>query len=160
MKNILIVYIILLSGCSFFHSVTHDPQLIQINLKGPTGDEVNTFSGMVVKDLVILGKDSTSFWFTKQEQDRILAKVDSIDFYSLPDTIKPHPNIIHVGFDKPSFLRIRIGDKDKTVVSYHPVEERNEKYNRRYHELFWFIWKIVQSKEEYKSLPESEGTRI
>ena len=158
MKKLLYLYLLLSAGCIPFFGESHDPQFVQIDFRYGNGDRIDTFSGILVKDL-IPGTASTNFWFTKQEQEMILAKVDSLGFFSLPDTIDITPHIIIQPGWGPYHYRIKCGSRDKTVVLYdYSIEsEKMPEIGRRITKLIEFIIELAYSKSEYKSLPETKG---
>jgi hypothetical protein len=162
MKKLLYACLLLNIGCISFFSERHDPQLIQIDFRYGKGEKINTFSGELVKDL-IPGTARTTFWFTKHEQDLILAKVDSLDFYDLPDTINiMSPSVIILPSFGPSYFRIKHGDRDKTVMLYDFSIESDKMpiILRRITMLVDYILQIAYSKAEYKSLPKRKGAYI
>ena len=133
-----------------------EQQLLQINLQEGAYDDVNTFEGTLVKDL-IPGTVKIPFWFTKREQEIILTKAEDINFFSFPDTLQPEPNVVVTPNLGPEVIRLKIRDKDKTVVSFYPVEDKYKKYIDSFTQLKDLINDIVESKPEYKALPPRKG---
>ncbi|MDP1994235.1 MAG: hypothetical protein Q8K40_03215 [Ignavibacteria bacterium] len=117
---------------------------------------MNTFEQSLTKDL-IPDTIKISFWFTKREQEIILTKAERIGFFNFPDTIFAKPNETQLPDYGAQTLRIKFGNKDKTVVWFNPVDELRFKYFVLLRELKILILDIVESKSEYKALPERKG---
>lgn len=157
MKTLLLFTIVLLfAGCTIFQSNTQSEQHIKICLKYGHGDEINTFEGRLVKDLVPR-KVTTTFWFTEHEQEIILAKVDSINYFSLPDEIPFPTSDYFPPFTEYFKLRIQVNGNDKTIEWYDATEDKNIVIHKKLSDLFELIRTITFAKKEYKDLPPTEG---
>lgn len=158
----LLCWSLIIIGCS--KTVTSpDPQLIKIHFYYGFGNELNTFELTYTKDLVQDGYITVDFWLTEAEQERIKNKLDSVDFFSFPDTL-----IYQMGSDsimariEPDpgwqFLRVAAENRDKAVHWRYPLPEGNE-FVPRLVELKNMIIEIIEAKPEYKKLPLTEGGR-
>ncbi|MCK9209873.1 MAG: hypothetical protein M0P61_03440 [Ignavibacteriaceae bacterium] len=157
MRNLFILMLVIFVGCSTSYFDKEDePQLVEIHLHYGHYDDVNTFEKSLVKDL-IPGTVKISFWFTKREQEIILSKAERIGFFKFPDTVFAKPNVTISPDYGTQTLRIRVGDKDKTVVWFLPPDEVKFKYFVMLRELENLIIDIVESKPEYKVLPKRKG---
>jgi hypothetical protein len=133
-----------------------DFKTIDIRFRYGFNNELNTFEGTYQKDLIMDGTAVTDFSFTTAEQESILAKLQANDFFELPDTVKAMPMIAFEPNPGIQFLRVKHGDKDKTVSWYYPLPQDNT--NSRYiNNLVTFMIEIIESKPEYKALPPARG---
>jgi len=133
-----------------------DVQFVQIDYKYNFKDELNTFQNYYQKDLVIDGVIRTEFWLTKEEQNIILEKANEINFFSLPDSIinrapvEIYPNPLQ-------YLRIRRGEREKIIVWNYMLPAYQLPGYRKLIELADLIRITVESKPEYKRLPQRNG---
>ncbi len=158
-----LITIFLFASCSNTsepESVITEQQFVKIYMKYSFKDEINTFKLKVTKDLIVDGTVTIPFYFTEEEQNKILGKADEIGFFAMPDTFKyvsasgKIPHIVpDAGEQK---LRINCGDKDKTIVWTAPQNDDNLLF-QKYLELQNFIIDIVSSRPEYKKLPPAKG---
>ena len=151
-----IIIVLLLSGCCGApNNKNSDEQSVQIYLHYGYHDEINTFDETLQKDLV---PDTVRipFRFTKREQEIILTTAERFSFFSFPDTVFKEPNVDMFPDHGPQSLRIRVGNKDKTIVWFEPHDKRF-KYYPLLLELKNLIIDIVESKPEYKALPPTKG---
>ena len=156
MKFSAISLVLLLFGCcASLCDKTPDEQFVQVYLHHGYYNDINTFDQTLQKDLVP-GTVRIPFWFTKREQEIILTNAERFYFFSFPDTVYKQPN----EDTDPDFgaqtLRIRVGNKDKTIVWFEPHDKRF-KYYPLLIELRNLIIDIVVSKPEYKELPSTKG---
>jgi hypothetical protein len=126
-------------------------------------NEVNTFNMTLQKDLILDGIAQTEFWFNMEEQNRILKKVSSVNFFELPDTFRYDYDLDSVlVFTSPNpgeqFLRIQYQQHDKIIYWFYPLPK--EENIQLLLELRDFIIEIIESKPEYKALPEARGAYI
>ena len=156
MRFSIIIIILLLSECCVAQNIkTPDEQFVQIYLHYGYHNEINTFEQTLLKDLV---PDTVRipFCFTKREQEIILTNAERFNFFSFPDTVNKQPNEdISPDFGQ-QILRIRVGNKDKTIVWFEP-HDKKFKYYSLLIELKNLIIDIVVSKLEYKALPPTKS---
>lgn len=156
MKFSPITLALLLFGCCALRSdKTPDEQFVQIYLHYGFGDEINTFQQTLQKDLVP-GTVTIPFSFTKREQEIILTNAERFRFFNFPDTVNRQTDETIQPDAGAQTLRIRVGDKDKTIVWFEP-HDRRFKYYPLLIELRNLILDIVVSKPEYKALPPAKG---
>lgn len=134
-------------------------QIIKIDYIYSFADRINTFEKYCTKDLVLDGDITIDFWFQQDAQDTIIALVEKIDFFNLPDTLKyiSLDSISTIYLPDPGIqqLRIQFGEQDKTVYWFH-VNSYPEEYDRL-KQLTTLIKSIVCSDSEYQLLPEPTG---
>lgn len=154
--EILAVIVLIIGGC-----VTRQPAIppatsseSNFNLLFKYGfgacNELNTFKGICIKDMIGIGKLSLS----NEELDRIYKKMIEIDFFSYPDVfsgnvigvVKPHPSY---------YFKVEYNSKIKEL-SWEEKITKDEKAEKLM-ELIKLIIDILESKEEYKRLPSRGG---
>ena len=156
------LYLLVLSifmACDLGEAPQPDPQFIQLHFKYGFGNAVNTFDGTLTKDLVLDGSVTVPFWFTTREQQLILNELNRLDFYSLSDTLPAITGVVVEPEPGPMSLRVRVDQRDKTVVWSLPLDETKTEA-RTVRQLSSAIWDIVQSTTAYKHLPSARGGRI
>jgi hypothetical protein len=157
---------LVLSGCDLGESpdgggdpvvsADPDPQLIKIQHRYSFRDMVDTFHGTLTKDLVLDGTVSIPFWLTRAEQETVRVALERENFFGLPDTLFPVPDM-HVELDpSPDILRVEADGVDKTVVWIYPLDQANQN-NQAILRVAAVIRRIVEARNEYKQLPEPRG---
>jgi hypothetical protein len=159
---VLLLLVSLLSSCQD-SSVEPETQFVQIYFKYSFKNELNTFENTYQKDLVLDGVIKVKFWLTAEEQNRILEKANSINYFSLPDTFKYiSQDSITVSINSnpgEQILRIKYQMNDKTTLWTYPLLENDTQFNDLL-ELRQFIITIIESKPEFKKLPAHRGGYI
>lgn len=105
--------------------------------------------------MVLDGVIKVRFLLTPEEQNKILEKANSINYFSLPDTFKYVPvNGMKITEPNPGeqILRIKYQHKDKKIIWTYPLND-NFPEVKDLMELKDFIISIIISKPEYKKLP-------
>ncbi len=155
----LVLFCLFLSSCKD-SSVEPATQFAQIYLKYDFENELNTFDNTFQKDLIMDGVIKIEFFLTAEEQNQILEKAYSINYFSLPDTFKyiPVNGITLITNPNPGeqVLRIKFQQKDKKIIWTYPLNEDNVEANDLM-KLKDFIISIIESKPEYKKLPPAKG---
>ena len=135
----------------------HDAQLVQIFYKSGR-NELDTFHNTYQKDLVSAGIVKTGMWLTTREQEIILAHLEFINFFRLPETIYAQPNVVISPDQGAQWLRVKYKEKDKTVIWYYPLPaDRFDNYDYRLESTRDLLRVIIESKPEYKALPPVKG---
>lgn len=159
MVLVLLLFDLFLSSCQD-SSVEPDNQFVQIYFKYDFKNELNTFENTFQKDLILDGVKKINFWLSTEEQNRILEKVNEINYFSLPDTFKYiSEDSISVSIEPnpgEQILRIKYQSKDKITIWTYPVIENDSRFKDLL-ELRKFIKSIIELKQEYKSLPPARG---
>jgi hypothetical protein len=120
-------------------------------------NELNTFAGTFQKDLVEAGTITVPFSLSSAEQDTIIREAIAVEFCSFPDTIPKEPGTIAVQpYPGVGMLRLQYEGCDKVVVWEDPTDSSSV-FARRLEHLTGLIWRVVEGKEEYKSLPPAVG---
>lgn len=137
-----------------------DEQFLKIHFRYGFGNELNTFTQTYTKDLALDGYITISFWLTTAEQQQILGKMEALDFFNLPDTIRSAVSgdtalIIHPDPGR-QFLRVENTNANKEVSWYYPLPENDPAANAII-ELSEFILNIIHSRPDYQKLPAPRG---
>lgn len=143
-------------GCSHSPNEPRQTQFLQIQFQYYFRDELNTFEGTLQKDLVMDGVIKVPFWLSRSEQQAILDKAQAIGFFSFPDTLFREPGIAFSPDPSPDILRIRYQQQEKSVVWFYPMDSRSQ-FSQRLRELADLIRQSIESKPEYKRLPQARG---
>ena len=161
MKKLIIfgILILFISSCQD-SLVEPDPQFVQIYFKYGFRNELNTFTNTYQKDLVMDGTIKVKFWLTEIEQNRILEKANAVNYFAMRDTFKyVSPDSINVYISPDpgvQLLRIKYQSEDKTTVWRYPTPENDEEFNDLL-ELQHYIVTMIESKREFKVLPQARG---
>ena len=106
------------------------------------------------------GVIKVEFWLTATEQNSILEKANSMNYFAMPDTFKNFSNdSLMITMDPDpgeQILRIQHQSLDKTIVWTYPVLHTNSQLNDLL-ELQKFIITLIESKPEYKKLSPARG---
>ena len=153
---LLILITVFFTGCEK-KVLEPDPQFLKIHFHYGFANELNTFEQTFQKDLGLDGTAITDFWFSTEEQERILVKVETINFFNFSDTVGYNPGVDsiaviiepHPGWQ---FLRAKHENRDKTVYWYD-FYNYEDKYSTPLMELTSLIIEIIESKPEYQNLP-------
>jgi hypothetical protein len=148
-----------LTGCcspqSLVEDQDHDPQKLQIYVHMGYHDDIDTFQGFLQKDLVP-ETIRIPFWLSTREQEIILDKLERCRFLSFPDTIRGEPGRTQSPDFGAQVIRVKYGDKEKSVVWSGPPE-RSFKYMSLLYAIRSLIFDIAVSRPEYKALPQAKG---
>lgn len=148
MKNLRIILLVVLCGCS--KSITP----LQVDIRESYGEHLNTFDSTYVPDGSFFEIQTLKFFFTEEEQQKILHLADSVNFWKLPDTLTSKINdsitVKITDCPCPCTTRIKTNQNDKTVIADCYIA--NENYRNRLRYLEYEILKIVHQKQIYKAL--------
>lgn len=104
---------------------------------------------------------STPFFFSIDEQKRLMEEVEKVDFMSLPDTLKPQ-QIVEDELERLNFLVTKSqceiyynGQLKKVYCSDEDASIYNTEEYKRYEPVFLMISKILWSRPEVKELPRN-----
>ena len=121
-------------------------------------NEINTFEGTVTKDLIADGTATTELILTEEEMKDIYEKMQEINIAETKE-FTPEPINGTVCMQKPyeeDVWKIIIDDETITqLISGEYCEPTNDA--KQLIELRNYVFNIIKSKGEYKSLPESKG---
>ncbi len=120
-------------------------------------NELNTFKGIFTKNMVNKDPITTKLDLTQEELDTVYRKMVDVDFFSYPRFFNPKLEGDIIGESTP-FSIYYLEYKDETRTK---IVQWNDKYwapeDTQYQnlkELASIIIEIIQSKPEYKKLPE------
>jgi hypothetical protein len=133
-----------------------DPQFIKIFHQYSFRDTLDTFHGRLTKDLILDGTVTIWFWLTTAEQESLQVELEREQFFAMPDTLFPIPGMDIDPNPSPDVLRVEAGGVEKTVVWIFPLEP-SLPHNQSILRLSAAIRRIVESRKEYKQLPQPRG---
>jgi hypothetical protein len=153
---IIVLLISIITGCNTSTSEDRDFNLI-FRYGVHAGNELNTFKDEFTKDMILDPSIKIKMTLTEEELESIYNKMKEIDFFSYPDVftipIPPDGNISVVTPYLTYYFKVEFEGGSKELYWEDEIRNKNEDADRL-RELTRFIEKIVESKEEYKKLPE------
>jgi len=123
-------------------------------------NKLDTFHGTYTKDMILAPSITINLRLNEHEFAQILTKMQEIDFFNYPDVFKveiPPGDLTTVvtPYSK-YYFKVQYGSIIKELLWEDEIRNENEKaYKLR--ELIKLIRSIIESKEEYKELPEPRG---
>jgi hypothetical protein len=117
---------------------------------------VDTFTGVLVKDLICDGLATTPFSLTPAEQDSILRKAEASGFFFFPDTIPRLVGVKRLPDAGPQMLRLKVDGRDHTVVWHRPLDF-NTPWAKSCVDLARYIWSIIGETTAFRALPPARG---
>lgn len=121
-------------------------------------NEINTFEGTVTKDLIVDGTATTELILTEEEMKDIYEKMLEINIME-PKEFIPEPINGTVCMQEPygedKWKIIINGETLTHLISGKYCEPTKD--GKQLIELKNYVFNIINSKDEYKSLPESNG---
>lgn len=142
--------------CSPSTTAPDAPSLIRIHYQYGFKNELDTFKGILQKDLVLDGVIQTPFSLTLEEQRTVLDKALAVDFFAWPDTLHREAGVMMSPDPSPDFLIVDYRDQEKRLVWFYPIDCRSV-YSAPLIELTALIKEIIESRLEYKKLPPARG---
>ena len=126
---------------------------------GVTGrNTLDTFHGTFTKDMVMDPAITIGLVLSAEEMDSVYQKMTEIDFFNYPDKFSvdvPEGEIKgEVTPYSTYFFRVTYGGKTKELLWHDKITNSDERADKL-KELINLIRNIVESKEEYKNLPEA-----
>ncbi|WP_277585235.1 hypothetical protein [Psychrobacillus antarcticus] len=121
-------------------------------------NEINTFEGTVTKDLIADGTATTEVILTEEEMKDIYKKMQEINIVETKEfTPEPINGMLckQQPYEKDKWEIIINGETIKHLISGEDCEPTNDA--KQLIELRNYVFNIIKSKGEYKSLPESNG---
>ena len=121
-------------------------------------NKLDTFNGTYTKDMVLAPSITINLRLTGEELNQILVKMNEINFFNYPDVFEVPPGELTqvvTPYTK-YYFKVRYGSDTKEIRWDDEILNPNEQANRL-RELINLIRGIIESKEEYKSLPEPKG---
>ncbi len=121
-------------------------------------NELDTFNGTYTKDMILAPSITTNLSLTSEELSQILAKMEEIDFFNYPDVFEvPQGELTQVvtPYSK-YYFKVRYGSDTKELRWDDEILNPKEQADRL-RELISLIRGIIESKDEYKKLPEPKG---
>jgi hypothetical protein len=115
---------------------------------------IDTFNGIVIKDLISAGIAKANTTFTEAEMKSIYEKMKAMNVLGPKDFIDDM-SCRKKPFGKDTW-NIRINDKEKTI-QWSSEYCKLTVDAKQFAELRNFVLDIVKQKDEYKKMPEPEG---
>ncbi len=120
-------------------------------------NELNTFNGTYTKDMVMDPSITVNLSLSKEDLDSIYQKMVEIDFFDYPEKfsvpIPPDGMVYMVTPFNSYYFKVKYDSKNKELWWEDEIQNENIKADKL-RELIKLIWNIIESKEEYKKLPE------
>ena len=118
---------------------------------------LDTFEGTYTKDMVMDPSITVNISLSEEELDRIYKKMVKIDFFSYPEKFKVSPSLGEivgiVTLYSRYYFRVEYDSQIKELSWDDELIYKDEKADRL-REVIKLIRDIIESKEEYKELPE------
>jgi len=120
-------------------------------------NELNTFEGTYTKDMVSVPSITVELTLSQEEKGRIYQKMLEIDFFNYPEEFSvsvPEGEVIGMVTPYLSYyFKVEYNSQTKELRWKDNITKPDEKADKL-RELITLIRDIVESKEEYKKLPE------
>ena len=117
---------------------------------------LDTTRGTFTKDMVVDPPVTTRLRLTEEDLARIMARVDEMDFWEYPEVLEPERPKYSVTPYASYYFEVRKGSVIKEVRWEDQYGDEGARAVRL-RDLAEFIREIVESKPEYKALPEPKG---
>ena len=145
-----------LMGCN-----AHPPPQTGFNLIFKYGvgakNELNTFEGTYTRDMVQDPSITVDLSLSQEELDMIYQKMIEIDFFDYPDKfsvpISPDGMVTSVTPYSSYYFKVEYDSKVKDLRWEAEIINKNEQADKL-RELIKLIRDIIESREEYKKLPQ------
>jgi len=160
----LVCFPIFLTGCSSVPTtstrlfLSGEKQLVKIYFQYSFWNKLDTFDKTYQKDLGTAGFATIPFEFTKVEQQLIIEKMDSVNLFSLPDSIPLHQR--HYMDPSPAQRQLIVKYKDRYKVILWTYQPDTSIVVKKFSEFRDFLIQMIESRQEVKSLPPFEGFRL
>ncbi len=125
-------------------------------------NELNTFNDTFTKDLILDGTVTTRLVLAQPDFDSIKARLLAIDIFSYPDTFvaaQVDTTIVAISPLPEYLLTMKLDGKAKEVFWLEPAITSDPRAVRL-REVFSFIRQLIESKPEFKQLPDARGGYI
>jgi hypothetical protein len=126
-------------------------------------NELNTFEGIYIKDMVQGPPARTELLLSGEEKDKIYQKMVEIDFFHYPDefsiSVAPGEPVTIVTPYASYYFKVEYNSGIKELWWEDEIVREDEKADRL-RELIQLIRDIVESKEEYQELPEPRSAYL
>ena len=154
----LLIAVLGMAGCSTPPAAQSDFNLIFRYGVGAK-NELNTFEGTYTRDMISDPSITVPLSLTEEEQDRIYKKMVEIDFFDYPEkfslTVAPGESVGMVTPYMSYYFRVEYDSRIKEVRWEDEIININENEKAdKLRGLIKLITDIIESREEYKQLPE------
>ena len=151
---VLVASVSVMVGCATSPPAQTDFNLIFRYGVVPPKNELNTFNGTYRKDMVADPSITIDLSLSQEELDRIRQKMVEVGFFDyteplFPESIGVAPAIPAMGY----YFKVEYGSKGNEL-QWTPKYTDNKGRADKLRELIKLITDIIESKEEYKKLPE------
>ncbi|MFT4414346.1 hypothetical protein ACLM5H_10855 [Fredinandcohnia humi] len=121
-------------------------------------NEINTFEGIVTKDLLTAGAITAKITLTEKELEEIYEKMEEINIVETKKLIPSHLNesiCVQEPYEEDEWKIIINGETFTQSVSGTYCEPTMDA--KQLLKIRNYVFNIIKSKDAYKELPESEG---
>lgn len=118
-------------------------------------NKLDTIKAQYTKDMVTEPSVSTNLKLSDEDMDTIYSEIRAINILDYPDYFKPKNNVMQTPYYTYNFKLIADGMEKNISWEDENVSESKEAVQLR--KLFKKIQETIESKEEYKKLPEAKG---
>jgi len=119
-----------------------------------SGNVLNTFKETYLKDMVKGPKAKTKLVVTEEEKKMIFQKMKDINFFDCPVCIEPEEGV-YISPPTGYYFRVKYGSNYKEL--FRVEEFKHDAQADNLNELIELITNIIESKKEYKDLPEPKS---
>lgn len=138
-----------------------DNELIDFNLVFRYGvgakNELNTFDQTYTKDMIIDPPITVGMRLSNDELKGIYKKINDLELFN--ESVKPIEENGMVGMVTPCsgyHLKVQVNSEQKELS----WDDCHGRVNDKFHQFIDYVIQIIESKEEYKKLPERRGGYI
>lgn len=117
-------------------------------------NEINTFDNTITKDLIADGTVKVNLPLTLEEKTKIYEKMKEVNITEKKELI-PKTNCMKKPFSEDEWMITINGETINHYISEEYCDTTDDA--KQLIELRNYIFTLVKSKEEYKSLPEANG---
>jgi hypothetical protein len=121
---------------------------------------LDTLQGTYTKDMILDPAITINMVLTAEEMDSIYQKMVEIDFFNYPDKfsvqVADNETKVEVAPYQTYFFKVEYGGKTKQLM-WHDKYLNSDVQGDKLKELINLIKGIIESKAEYKALPQPSG---
>lgn len=157
----LLLIVTILAGCNLISTKNKLPSLkpkdfnVVFSYGIGSKNQLDTIKGQYTKDMVADPSIITNLKLSDQDMDTIYSEIRKINILDYPNNFKPVNNLIRTPFYTYNFKIIADGIEKEIYWADENVSKSKEAVQLR--ELFKNIQEKIESKEEYKKLPQAMG---
>ncbi len=157
----IVVIGLMISGFGMFGQLSVFPQdspaneLIDFNFIFRYGigakNELNTFDQIYTKDMIIGPSITVGMTLSNDELKGIYKKINDLKLFN--ESVRPIEENVSISPCSSFYLKIRVNSEQKELS----WDDCYGRVSDKFHQFIDYIIQIIESKEEYKKLPEPKG---